>query len=405
MIAKIAWRNIWRSKQRSLIVIIALALGIWAGIFLMGFSAGMNNQRVRDALESNIGHIQIHSPEFNNEPNTFNWLHDYQSYVLPLDSSSIVRGYSKRVILTGMVSSAKTASGAKIAGIHPDDEMKASNISTKIIDGTWFEDTRKNQIVIGRKLADKHNIKLKSKLVLSFQDEEGTILTGLFRVGGIFKSVNSKWDELNVFVRNEDLFRILEMTEPKYHELVVLTSDQDKAMNLTEQLKSFNDKDEVKSWRDVSPDLAFANDMMASYMYIFMGIIMLALLFGIVNNMLMAILERKRELGMLMAVGFNKKKLFSMILIETIFLGLVGTPIGILLGSLTIEIFAAKGLDLSIVGQGLESFGMTTIIYPEIDPSYYGGISIMVFVTAVIASIYPAIKALKLNPVEAIRTI
>lgn len=404
MIIKIAWRNVWRSKLRSLIVITALALGIWSGIFLMGFSSGMNNQRVRDALESNIGHIQIHSPEFNIEASTTNWLYNIDNIENALDSSSIVVGYSKRVILTGMVSSAKTASGARIAGVYPDDEAKTSNIPSKIIEGTWFEDERKNQIVIGQKLADKHNIKLKSKLVLSFQDDEGTILTGLFRVGGIFKSVNSKWDEMNVFVRNDDLYRIIGLTEPKYHELTVLTNDAEKSVVLSSTLSNIDTKNEVKSWREVSPDLAFADDMMSTYMYIFMGIIMLALMFGIVNNMLMAILERKRELGMLMAIGFNKKKLFSMILTETVFLGFVGGPIGLLAGFVTITIFKNTGIDLSIVGEGLESFGMTTIIYPEIETSYYLGISIMVFFTAVIASIYPAIKALRLNPVEAIRS-
>ena len=404
MLLKIAWRNIWRSKLRSLIVIIAIALGIWSGIFLMSFSAGMNNQRTRDALELSIGHIQIHSAAFNVEQNVSNWLQNPKALETILDTSALVAGYSKRIILNGMVSSALTATGARIAGVDENFEKKTSNVYSKIIEGTWFEDTRKNQIVIGEKLANKHKLRLKSKLVLSFQDPDGNIVTGLFRVGGIFKSSNSKWDEMNVFVRSKDLFPLLSETD-KYHEIIVLLKDIENATTFADILALADAQDEVKSWRDVAPDLAYADDMMKQFLYIFMSIIMLALMFGIVNNMLMAILERRRELGMLMAIGFNKTKLFTMILLETVLLGFIGAPVGLFLGWLTVSIFSTKGIDLSIVGQGLESLGMATIIYPEFESNGYWVISIMVVVTAIIASIFPAIKALKLNPVEAIRTL
>jgi len=130
---------------------------------------------------------------------------------------------------------------------------------------------------------------------------------------------------------------------------------------------------------------------------------MMALLFGIINNMLMAILERRRELGMLMAVGMNKRKLFSMILIETLMLGFVGGPIGIVLGDLSTRLMMQIGIDLTSKKDGLAELGVQSIIYPEIVPEYYIIIAIMVVTTALIASILPAVRALKLNPVQAIR--
>ena len=404
MLFKIAWRNIWRSKLRSMTVLMAIALGIWAGIFLISFSAGLNLQRTRDALESTIGHVQIHNPKFDNEQRINYWMEDVPVLEQVLDSSSLVKGYSPRVVLNGMVSSANSAGGARIMGIDPAMESSSSNIHEKLIEGTWFEDERKNQIVLGWKLAEKNKLRIKSKVVLSFQDEEGNIVTGLFRVGGIFRTVNSRWDETNVFVRSRDLFNTLGI-EPKFHEMVILLKDVEDTEAMDDQLAAADGKDAIKTWKDVAPELAYADEMMSTMLFIFMSIIMIALLFGIVNNMLMAILERRRELGMLMAVGFNKRKLFAMILYETVFLGLVGGPVGIFMGYFSVLYFVYNGADLSIFGEGLESFGLSSIIYPELDTSYYLMVGLMMIVTTVIASIVPAYKALKLNPVEAIRSV
>jgi ABC-type lipoprotein release transport system permease subunit len=161
----------------------------------------------------------------------------------------------------------------------------------------------------------------------------------------------------------------------------------------------------VKNWKEIAPELGYADELLAVSLLLVMAIIMLALMFGIINNMLMSILERRRELGMLQAIGMNKPRIFSMIVIETIFIGLVAGPIGMLLGWLTISYFGNVGIDLSIFGQGLESFGISTQIYPELDAWFYGAVAAMVFAMALLASVYPAVKALRLNPVQAIRAI
>ena len=132
---------------------------------------------------------------------------------------------------------------------------------------------------------------------------------------------------------------------------------------------------------------------------------MLALIFGIINTMLMAVLERNRELGMLMAVGLNKGKVFSMIVLETLLLGIVAAPIGLLLAWLTITYFGEKGIDLGAFSASMEQFGLSTKVYTELPTKYYWSLAISVLVTALLASLYPAWKAIKLRPVEAIRKI
>ncbi|MDR2409657.1 MAG: FtsX-like permease family protein, partial [Bacteroidales bacterium] len=151
-------------------------------------------------------------------------------------------------------------------------------------------------------------------------------------------------------------------------------------------------------------DASLTLEYMNLYSFIFVGIIMFALAFGIINTMLMAILERTKELGMLMAIGMNRKKVFSMIMIETIFLTIVGAIAGMVAGWILIQITGKTGLNFSSVGEGLESVGWSAIVYPTIDAFFFFGITLLVIVTGIISSIIPARKALNLNPVEAIRT-
>ena len=161
----------------------------------------------------------------------------------------------------------------------------------------------------------------------------------------------------------------------------------------------------IKDWKKIAPELAYADEVMETWLFLIMIIIMLALIFGIINTMLMAVFERRKELGMLMAIGMNKSKGFTLILVETFFLSLIGAPIGMLLGALTINLTSETGIDLSIVGDGLQSVGLSNIIYPIIEPKFYFLTGILVFLFTLIAAIYPSKKALKLKPTEAIRTI
>ena len=131
---------------------------------------------------------------------------------------------------------------------------------------------------------------------------------------------------------------------------------------------------------------------------------MLALAFGIINTMLMAVLERKKELGMLLSIGMNKRKVFGMIIWESIFLALLSGPLGLVSSYVAISIFAKKGIDLSFAASGLKSVGIESTIYPYVENSFYYIISILVILTSILSSIYPAIKALKLNPSETLRT-
>lgn len=408
MIIKIAWKNIWRNPIRSGVVIVSVLLGIWAGIFVLAFSLGMNNQRVKAQLDNFVGHITIKHAQYDEDKLVKYYLKDAKTIVAQLQQNKAIAATTTRVSAIGMVTSSAGGYGASIHGIDLKNEPKVFSLKDKLTEGKYFEGIKRNPIVIGQKLAKRLKLKLRSKLVLTFQNETGDITSGAFRVAGIYKSSNTVYDESNVFVRDTDLQGLLGNDQIVHH-IICRVNDYQLAPDLVHQmtgtLQGLGKNIKIQSWKGTSPDLAYANDMMSQMLFIFVGIILLGLSMGIVNTMLMAVLERTRELGMLMAVGMSKSRVFRMIVIETFFLTCVGAPIGLLLAWATIHYTGSQGINLGMFSSGLENFGYDTIIRPMLDSSYYAQIGMMVVMAALLSAIYPALKALKLKPVEAIRKI
>jgi putative ABC transport system permease protein len=404
MLIRISWRNVWRNTLRSGVVIASIALGIWAGLFVISLSSGLNEQRTAEAINTSISHIQIHHAQFIKDNNVKYRLRDPEKLTTALTEDPTVKSFSKRVVVGGMVSSSSGGFGVQISGVDPEKEILVTTIHEKLVDGTFLEGDKKNLIVLGSRLADKLNVSIRNKVVLTFQKDNGEIVAGAFRVGGLYKTSSSKADELSVYVRDSDINRLLEESAG-YHQMAVMLHDPDLVRPKADEWKLAYSDLSVRPWQEVAPQLGYADEMMKQILYIIIGIILLALSFGIINTMLMAVLERKRELGMLMSVGMNKTKVFLMIVVETVFISLVGGPLGVLLGYLTVTYFGTAGIDLSVFAKGLEEFGISPVIYPSLEPEFYVNVTAMVIVAALLSSIYPAIKALQLKPAEAVRAI
>lgn len=404
MIIKIAWLNVWRSKGRSLVVMGSIIVGIWALIFGTGFMNAFLVGYMANIIENDVSNIQIHHPEFKKDFDVNYTLKDGIEKAEEIRSWQGVRGTTTRALVNGMIASPKKATGVQIRGIDPTQEAVVTNIDSMIITGTYFEDIKRNPIVIGEKLAEELHVKVRSKVVLTFNDANGDITAAAFRVVGIVKSTSLKINGLYGFVKQEDLWRIMGVGD-EVHEIAVLTEPLIEEQQIVDQYNSNYQGDLAETWRDLAPELALLEEMYGSMLYILLVIIMLALVFGIVNTMLMAVLERFKELGMLMAVGMSKLRVFTMVLLETLYLSIIGSPVGLLIGWLTITYYSQVGVDLSSYSEGLESFGYSSILYPYIEGSAYVTVTIGVIVTAFLGAIYPAWKAISLNPVEALHKI
>jgi ABC-type lipoprotein release transport system permease subunit len=404
MIWSIAWRNVWRNKLRSLVIMLAVVLGLIGGIFSVALMNGMMEQMINSSIETQLSNIQIHNPAYlqNNEVKYF--IPDATKIAAQVAETQNVKAVSQRIKAQAMASTAASGTGVAIIGIDPRHEMEVTTIHKNLIEGSYFADKKqKHPILVGKDLAKQLNVGMGNKVVITIQNMDNMITYGAFRIVGIFETNNAQFNKSNIFVQRTDLAKLLDFDPAHATEILIRLDLNKETSAVATGLSAQFPKLKVQSWMQIMPELELFNSWTQQMLFIFLFIILLGLAFGIINAMLMAVMERVREIGMLMAVGMTKGRIFRMIMLETIFLSISGGIIGILGSYVLIEFLGNKGIDLSIVAEGLQAIGYSSMAYPSISSSYYFIVGIMVICTAVISSIYPARKALKFRPAEAIR--
>lgn len=404
MLTKIAWRNIWRSRTRSLVVIGAITLGVWALVFMISWMNGMMNSFVSSIIENQTSHIQIHNPTFLKERKSEFVINNSTKLLTELENTEGIKAVTSRLMSNGMISSPRASKGVMILGIDPEKENEVTNLQKQIKEGDYFDDKKRNPIIIGKALAKKLKVKVGKKISLQFQDMEGELSGQVYRIVGLYSTGNNAIDERMVYTRLSDLSSAMKNNN-EIHEVAILVDNFEDTKLIAKGLEVTHTDVKVQDYEELSPTLRLMQNQIGLSSTIFTFIIMIALVFGIINTMMMAVLERVKEIGVLMAVGMNKVKIFGMIVLETIMLSMVGLPFGAFLGFLTIGYLGKTGIDLSSYEESMAEYGMATMVYPEIESSYFISISIAVFITALVASISPAFRAIRLKPIEAINKI
>lgn len=381
----------------------AVVLGIWALVFLLGFFNGMVDSYINATIESRTSHLQIHHLEFVEDPEVIYYLEPAELFREKLHVDNRVKTTAERLVVQGLLSSASGSRGAIVKGVKPEQEKEISALDRKVAEGKYLDVDRRNPIMISRGMGRRMGLSLDQHLVLSFQNVEGEFASGRFRVVGWYNTGNTQEDDMMAFVRYDDLLELSLLQESAFHEMAVILHDIKEVPAFLSQFSNAFNNARIRSYTEISPDMVLFNEQIKTMLSIVIIVVMIALLFGIINTMLMAVLERQRELGMLMAIGMNRRKIFSMITLESIIMCTIAAPIGVLIGFATISLLENTGIDLRNWSDGLEEFGLGTLIYPNLERATYIEIVLALVITAIVAGIYPSIKAISLKPVEAIR--
>ena len=410
LLLSMAWRNIWRSPWRSGVVVGAMALGVWAGIFMMGLAQGVNDTRTANALDDYIGHAQITDSSFIDNQEVQAIIADPHSWTAALDAHPEVESWSERLLITAVMQSGAASAPVQVLAVDPEREAQVFKAPRRMHEGA-FDSTG---ITLGLKLAEQLGAGLGDRVVLTFQDLRGEIHSSLYQVSGIYDGISNLVEGIQVYVPLAELAPELLGTADSLSQPMVahqihfrvrnLDSLDQTVVELTAAVANPGSS-VLRTWRAISPDLRYADEVLAQSLLLFMAVILFAMAFGILNTMLMAILERTRELGMLMAIGMTRRKVFRLVVLETLLLSFAGLPLGLLLGHLTIAVTSRTGISLTGVEKGMAELGLQSTIYPVPVPEYFLPVALLVAVLGLLSSLYPARKALKLNPIESMRVL
>lgn len=378
----------------------AVIAGLWAGVLTVGAMNGMLQQRMDYLIENELTHVQVHHPGFPAEGYAWKYIPGHDSITQWLDGDPRVKTHTSRTLTDGMLRSPVKTAGVRIRGIDVESEIRTTTFHTNMARGEYLDADIRNGIIIGKSLAQTHNVEIGHRLVLTFEDTENELTAAAFNIVGLFRSASENYDKHNVFVRSADLTTLL-ADQPIYHEIAIMLKDEDTAGTVAADLNDRFSGIKAQTWSELSPELRTMVDYGGVMLYIVTTVIMLALAFGILNTMLMAIFERMREIGMLLSIGMSRFRVFTMILLESVILTLTGACTGIALAGLSIFYFSGAGINLEMFAEGLAEIGWDPIIYPFLTVSEFIAILMIVVLVTLVASIYPALKAIRVNPVEA----
>ncbi len=399
---KISWRNIWRNKTRSVVIIVAIVLGLMGGVFGAAMRLALEKQQFEDTIETQISHIQIHHPEFIANPEARFHISDGLEIASDLNKRDDIKVASPRIVFDGMAATANLNAGVRIKGIDTEIEDKTTGLEELIIEGSYLiEEGRIPSIIIGRRLAEKLNTAVGSRMVLTFQDIEGEVINASFRIEGIYSLPSRTFEERKVFVKNTVINEIIGDAKA-VSEIAIVINNPDDFRSVASELQNAYPDTRVRHWGDLQPSLYYSLEVLDEALIWILIIVIMAVSFGLLNTILMSILERARELGMLLAIGMKRAKIFSMIVMETTIISLFSGVVGLLMSYGMISILNNTGVPIP-GGDGLSELGYASVLYPSLETGFYFQIVVVLVVFAVLASIYPAWKAIRLQPAEAVR--
>jgi ABC-type lipoprotein release transport system permease subunit len=400
---QIAWRNIWRYPRRTSVILIAVVIGVWSMIFLGALMRGIIVGMIHNGINTLTGHILIHQSRYPDDPSIDNSIANGNEVLREIETLLPANShFASRVRVNTIVSNARHNGGATLVGIDPAEEKPLSFIGSAVTRGSYLNAEDNGAILVGRALAKRFDTELGHKLILMTQDKTGQITSKAYRIAGIFQAEMESTEKAYVFVARESARKMLKMG-PAISEISILLPSPNQADQTATALEAefAGQALRVRTWQDALPLLQAYLDLYDSFIMIWFLVVFVAMGFGILNTTLMAVFERMREFGLLKALGMRPIRIVKGILTEALIILLVGLFIGNALGLASAWALSFHGIDLSALAQGVEYAGMSRVIFPMVLPKDMLGANLVVLLLGLLVCLYPAIKAARFTPVEA----
>lgn len=401
IIATLAWRNLWRNHRRTLVMLSAISIAAWAMIFMTSLIRGMVNEMLRDGIRSLPGHVQVHHSDFRDDPSVGNLVGMTSADIGTALADAGIEQYSARVRVPAVISSERESRGVLLLGVDPEREVAIDSIGSSVAEGRTLESIDDNGVIIGRKLAKKLDTDIGKRIVLMSQDPDNEVADRGFRVVGLYEASLAAQEEAFVFAGRATIQRMLRIDDSVSEVAVVGEDYRVVAPLLTSVRAAIGGQDEVLPWMDIDRYLGTMMGVMDGFVLVWVIVIFLALSFGLVNTLVMAVFERVREIGLMLALGMRPASILGQIVVESLFLLALGLMIGNLFAYLSV-IPLTDGIDISAVAEGMEMFGASSILYPELELRDMTTANVVVLVLGLLASLSPAWRASRYEPVEAI---
>ncbi len=403
-----AWRNVLRNPRRSMLTAVAMGIGVCLCMNMLALTDGMYAQ-MRDILVTRtLGHVQIHHPDYPGVRSLHDTLPDLPALTAQLDALPSVAGVSVRLYGNGLVGGADTTTGAMLVGIDPRREADMRRLDTKIRQGRYLPETPEGGILIGVDLADKLEVELGESIVVVTQAADGSLGNELYEVLGTFAVGSPMLDRGGAFLHINDLAELLVLPD-QAHELTLVGHDDDDASIAAMRAEAVaalaDDEVVVRTWDEVDPASAAMFGMQAASNFVLTFIFLGIAAIGVVNTLLMSVMERTREFGVMRALGVRPGELIQLVVMESLVIAVFATLAGVTLGALGDIWLVTQGLDLRVQGVAYTMGNMTfePIIYGEVNATNVLVPVVGVFICSVLASLWPAWRAARLRPVDALR--
>lgn len=411
----IAWRNLWRNPRRTAITVAAIALGYVMLLLFACLLEGIRQQMIDNATRLLLSHMQIHAPDYYPDRSIYQTLEgqdgtDVEALLSFIKTIPLVRAASPRVYGYGLVSSLEYSAGAELVGVLPAQEPHVTALHTRIVQGDYLTGQNPHGLVLGDKLANAIRAGVGSEVVLVTQAADGSLGNDLYTVTGIFHTGNDGLDRSLVLMSLRALQELLHLAPNRIHEIAAVLTDAAEATTVATTMQtqlSAMLPVRVQAWPELAPELVEYVRLNQGGTSVLFFIVFLVATIGIMNTMLMAVFERTRELGVLMALGMRPVYVIGLVLTEAGLLAVMSLLLGGGLSAPLLWYLEVHGLDLHSV------IGSLSIVGVVLDPTWYGRQNFTAYLqaalgltlTAIGAALYPAIRAARFQPVEAMRKV